>query len=768
MNKLNINLNNCFGIKKLIQEFDFNDSNKVNTIYAKNGLMKTSFAKVFKKIQDGKESEIKDEIFNQEPVVKDILLDGIKIESNELFVIRSYEREYESASISSLLVNDEIKEKLADVLKLKDELFNSLEQKSGLKVSKTSLGKKVNELEIQLFTDFNLLNSSFLQNLHLFKNDISYASLQEIKYNDLFDESVVKKISKKEFQSKISDYLTKSDDVYGKFTFFKKGEFTLSKLKNIEKGLKDNSFFVSSNKIVLNGDSEFTDTNTLKSKIDEVEKELKESKEFKAIEDAFSDVKGSKLKDLIESNPTLIQELKVEKLGELRKKLWGVYFSSISEQLNDLNKKYSDLKSEISNLNIDNTTWKEAIDIFNDRFSLPFQMEIANLNSCIIGESLPKIMFKFCLNENQEESSEDDWVSLNRGELEATDTLSQGENRALYLLNIIFDIEKRKKEHKKTLFIIDDIADSFDYKNKYAIVEYLRDISLEENFYLLILSHNFDFYRTVSSRLNLDRDFRYHASKNGEEVKLIKEHFQENPFVTWKKNLSIGKEYSIIDCKKHIISLIPFIRNIIEFGIDTGVIDNFDTDYLFLTNLLHSKKETGNIDIKDLKKVFKTYIDSDNFDDSILENDKVYDIIIDLAENHISVEDIKLENKIILAIAIRLIAEKHMIDQIKLSPNNFKWKKKKKEVIGNQNDFLEFISNEKNQTRKLFDGFTQIGSKENIKILESVNIMTPENIHLNSFMYEPILDMDITELKMLYHKVKFCLSEIDNSIVESV
>lgn len=41
-----------------------------------------------------------------------------------------------------------------------------------------------------------------------------------------------------------------------------------------------------------------------------------------------------------------------------------------------------------------------------------------------------------------------------------------------------------------------------------------------------------------------------------------------------------------------------------------------------------------------------------------------------------------------------------------------------------------------------------------IKVLEEVNIMTPENIHLNSFMYEPILDMDISELLNLYQKVQ--------------
>ena len=31
---------------------------------------------------------------------------------------------------------------------------------------------------------------------------------------------------------------------------------------------------------------------------------------------------------------------------------------------------------------------------------------------------------------------------------------------------------------------------------------------------------------------------------------------------------------------------------------------------------------------------------------------------------------------------------------------------------------------------------------------------TPENIHLNAFMYEPILDMDIVELLNLYGQVQ--------------
>jgi hypothetical protein len=32
--------------------------------------------------------------------------------------------------------------------------------------------------------------------------------------------------------------------------------------------------------------------------------------------------------------------------------------------------------------------------------------------------------------------------------------------------------------------------------------------------------------------------------------------------------------------------------------------------------------------------------------------------------------------------------------------------------------------------------------------------MTPENIHLNSFMYEPIIDMSDESLKRLYQDIK--------------
>ncbi len=744
MNILNIELENCYGIKKLEKEFTFTTEHNVNVIYAKNGLMKTSFTKVFKKFQDGKEAEIEDSIFNNTPVKKEIKIDAINIVKEEIFVINSFEKDYESDSISSLLINNELKEQLEGVLNLRLNILRNLESKSCLKISKISLGKTIFELEPQIINDFIFNEKSFLRNLDSFILPEENNYFSNIKYIEIFDNSVLnKKIKSDEFQDKINDYLTKSDEIYASYEFLEKGKFTLPKLKEIQKKLKGNKFFVKDNKILLNGTGNISSITELNTKITEIENELQDTIEFKAIEKLLSDVKGMALKDIIEKYPEIIEELEVNNLEEFRKKLWFSYLKDDEENFNNLKVQYALLKEQIDELDIDDTPWKEAIDIFNARFNLPFKMDIDNLTSSIIGESLPKIIFSFCDKENHSECEDADWVKLNRDELEDKDILSQGEKRALYLLNIIFDIEKRKKENQKTLFIIDDIADSFDYRNKYAIVEYLKDISKIDNFYMIILSHNFDFYRTISGRLNLDRENKFHAIKINDEIKIEKEVYQDKPFETWKYVLKAKTRYGIvydsINAKKHILALIPFVRNLIEYGVDKEIneFSNIQQDKLFLTNLLHVKDDTRNISFEKLKKVYKEYIGQDEFDNSIdLINDKVYDSIIAIADNDISNDDNNLENKIILSIAIRFKSENFMIDKI------------------NDSTFVNNIRGV--QTRILYDRYRNdfVSEVNNIKILDSVNIMTPENIHLNSFMYEPLLDMDIIELKSLYDNVK--------------
>ena len=71
------------------------------------------------------------------------------------------------------------------------------------------------------------------------------------------------------------------------------------------------------------------------------------------------------------------------------------------------------------------------------------------------------------------------------------------------------------------------------------------------------------------------------------------------------------------------------------------------------------------------------------------------------------------------------------------------------------NDSTFVASIKANQTPALLVKYKQLfgGEAETINIFQRVVLMTPENIHLNSFMYEPILDMSDEHLRKLYQDV---------------
>ena len=47
-----------------------------------------------------------------------------------------------------------------------------------------------------------------------------------------------------------------------------------------------------------------------------------------------------------------------------------------------------------------------------------------------------------------------------------------------------------------------------------------------------------------------------------------------------------------------------------------------------------------------------------------------------------------------------------------------------------------------------------LSKEEKQELVAQVAMLTPENIHLNSFMFEPILDMSLLHLYDLYQEVK--------------
>jgi hypothetical protein len=95
---------------------------------------------------------------------------------------------------------------------------------------------------------------------------------------------------------------------------------------------------------------------------------------------------------------------------------------------------------------------------------------------------------------------------------------------------------------------------------------------------------------------------------------------------------------------------------------------------------------------------------------------------------------VNFENKIVLAIAIRLAAERFMVAKIA--------------------DAAFVASITSNQTQALLAKFRTISTSNGaVAVLDRVMTMTPENIHLNSFMYEPIVDMSDEHLRKLYTNV---------------
>jgi hypothetical protein len=393
------------------------------------------------------------------------------------------------------------------------------------------------------------------------------------------------------------------------------------------------------------------------------------------------------------------------------------YFKKHETLYDDLLAKYQKVKARRKEIEDDarkeQTQWEEAIDLFNDRFFVPFKLEAKNKIAVALGhENMLDLGYTFT----------DDGGSAPVPRETLMKSLSQGEKKALYILNIIFEIEVRRRNKQETLFVVDDIADSFDYKNKYAIIQYLSEISESPVFKQIILTHNFDFFRTIESRF-VGYSGCLMVTKSASEITLVKALGIKNIFIKdWK-----GAFFK--DKKKRIAS-IPFMRNLIEY-----THEDTDPDYLKLTSLLHWKADSSTILQKELDAIYTRLFGPSQIaypDDNL----SVVDLIRSEANQCLKANaGVNFENKIVLAIAIRLVAEQFMVGK-----------------IGNA---APVATIQENQTSVLLKEFQKLygGDAAAIRILRSVVLVTPENIHLNAFMYEPILDMSDEHLRKLYADV---------------
>ena len=731
MEKLKIELKNCYGIRHFADTFDFSKKSAY-AVYASNGAMKTSFANTFKDLSKGEQP--KERHFGRKSNCK-VTVDNIQIDPQTIFVIDAdlKEPEFSGEKATTLLVDKDLRKKYEQsrqgIEKAKDELLEKLKKNSGL----TDKGKIEKEIIEAFHGRGNLFKA--IENAQKEIKKEQNSAMSDVSYKEIFgDDRIVQIIEKESFREKIGIYIGKFNELIERSPYLR-DQFDYNNLVDIKNALKTNKYFDAGHFITLKSKNTGAEDQEIVSAEDfevvinqEIEQILSDADLRKAFEEINKELSGAQYKEkfrsYLRSNKSIIPEL--ENVQLLKKNLWLSYFNNAEEQFSSLVKEYSEKRSDMESIvskatqSKNQSKWQSVVRTFNQRFStMPFRVDIDNSGESILGIDVPNIIFIFV--------DEIMRVTSVKPKNELYGYLSSGEKRALYLLDIIFEIENRKEAEQETLFIVDDVVDSFDYKNKYAIISYLNDIARGESFYQIILTHNFDFFRILKRRGVVDECRMIKTNNNG-RIELVKAKYVEangDPFQAWKQGITEGDNIKLV-------ASIPFARNIVEY------INGKDgNEYKELTKLLHIKEDSSLVTIGELqtiyKEIFNIEIEPPNPEND--ENELVIDLIFKLADDVTTSGGIELENKIILSMATRLKAEEYIQSQ-----------------ISGDKEF------EQNQTRKLIEQFLKEfgdddSKEEAIEVLEDVQLMTPEGIHLNTFMYEPIIDMSIDNLKNLYSRV---------------
>ncbi|MCQ2844833.1 hypothetical protein JT251_06590 [Helicobacter pylori] len=712
-----INIENCYGIGKIQKtSLDFSKSNSY-LLYAQNGVFKTSFAK---SLTDLINNEMpKDNFYPNRRSKIEIEFNGEKISKENVAVFHSYDEEFSSEdSVTTFMAKSDLKQRYDNIL---------LELEKEKKVLLESLRDIASgfDYEEEIKTIKNEKNKSFYEILDTYLTEIESSEKHySFKYRDIFDGSKKVKDFVNKYRDLIEQYFNKYQELLSQSEIFKHmdgGDFGTNHADDLKKALENNRFFKANHSLKIAGEkitnyqklsdifenekNRILNNEGLKESFDKIEKVINANKELKAF------------KDVISKDNTLLAELL--DYDSFRKKVLFSYLKQVIQNVKSLVNLYREKKPKIEEIikqaNKDQKEWESVIEIFNQRFLVPFKVELQNQKDILLNKDTAQ--FRFIFSDNNQ-----DIMNVQKEDLQKH--LSGGEKRALYILQILFEIEARKRSDKVQLLVFDDISDSFDYRNKYAIIEYLKDLQECRQFKLLVMTHNFDFYRTLASRLDIPRKQIKMIRKNDAREIIFEEGGYLKSFIKWIRDSENDKDF---------FALIPFVRNLIEY---TGFQADKDSNYIKLTSCLHIKKDTKNIQIQDISEIFDSVFGTERKKKKIeKDNSKLYfQAIYNIAEEIYNNKDrnhIELQNKIILSMAIRLKAEEWMLNKL------------------NQ----EFKS-EKNQTRELYDATKKELSDDEKRVIQKVLMITPENIHINSFMFEPILDTSLDHLYTCLEKVK--------------
>ena len=386
MNTLTIDLENCYGIKKLKTTLDFSAATAV-AVYAPNGSMKTSLAKTFDDIANGVDS--KDRIFPARAckrVVKDE--NGADLPKDSVLVIRPYDEVMgHTDKTSMLLVNPALRKEYealhAEIDDAKAAFLKALKEQSGSQ----------KDLEREISSTFTSSDDKFYTALNRIKDEVAAqadAPLADVPYDLIFDDKVMKVLNTKDFKTAINQFITKYNELLAASTYFKKGIFNYYNAATIAKQLAQNGFFAARHSVILNADTklEITTQQQLEALIAEEKETISNDKDLKR--------KFSEIERLIHVNVTVREfeayllnheELltRLSNLAAFKEDVWKSFIKSRFDLYRSLLEKHHAAEARRKEIQQqatrERTQWEEVIDIFNDRFGRTVQARAAQPGS---------------------------------------------------------------------------------------------------------------------------------------------------------------------------------------------------------------------------------------------------------------------------------------------------------------------------------------------------------------------------------------------------
>ena len=730
MRKVQIELKNCFGIKELSRTFDFGGGKNTQVIYAPNGVMKTSLANVLRFISGQSGEEPKDRLHPQSIVTHVVLADGVAMNKTNLFVadaadVQTYDP---NEAMSTLLASKRLKDEYEAICK-------SLDKEKTALIKKLKTESESRDCESEIMEVFGNPNMSIYDCLEQLSKEIGTQSYHQFKfrYNDVFDKKGAVRTFLEQHNANLQSYVSSYNQLLSRSTVFRSegqwqfGTYQADKMISIT---SDGAFFGVHHKFTLQDNTTIESVDEFKGKIQSEKERIFSNpsllEQFNAVAsqlDGNADLR--KFQIIITAQKELLVEM--ADYEGFRKKVWYGHLAcpNVKPYLDSFCTLYAEKKPRLQEIireaQQEQEAWKKIVELFGQRFHMPFRIDIENRADVILKQETAHLQFYY-----KAYSGTD--IKTKKEELWRI--LSKGEMRALYILQLLFELEARKQGGNECMLVFDDIADSFDYRNKYAIVEYLHDLDAKCGglFKLLILTHNFDFYRTIFNRLNLRSDQICMAIRQTDGSIEIKNG-------TYVKDVYAKVIIPRSNVREMFLTWIPFARNLIEYHKGT---DN--EDYSTLTSCLHQKSDTVAITDTKVKQILDQYSQGHNClwlcTGRSIES-LIYEAADDLLTRH-DLDPICIENKVVLSMAIRHLAEKYM----------------KRQLLATGMTDADLATND-TQT----GAWTQLmkdrcPSDPKMDVIEKVNMMTPELIHINSFMYEPLIDMSIEHLTDLYQECK--------------